>query len=414
MTTVADALLAQLARPEGEWIDVGVLRRNDERNWFETLPSYWQLDERPVLGQVFEERGPAYRPTARVRLPPWFSHLLPQGRLRGAVAEAAAVSQEREYFLLAHIGGDDLPGALRTRPIDDTLPASAPDEVDLDEHGERDLGLLKFSLAGLQLKFSVRGEGTRLTVPATGEAGNWIAKLPDHRPGFDGVPEAELAGLELARAAGINVPEARLVDIASIEGLPDWAMAGGGSALLVRRFDRTDDGGRVHFEELAQILDVSTGRDRARYDSANFETVARVTAALCGPEAVADVIDRIVLNVLLGNGDAHAKNWAYRYPDGRTPELSPAYDIVPTVLFIPGDDLGLNLAGSTAFDAVGIPAFERLADRAGWDGTLGRARAADAAERVTNAWPVLGDHLPVESVKRLTARRDGLALAKAA
>ncbi len=57
---------------------------------------------------------------------------------------------------------------------------------------------MKFSLAGAQLKFSVYGYGRGLTVPAKGQAGNYVLKFPDGRPGFSGVPEAELGSLELA------------------------------------------------------------------------------------------------------------------------------------------------------------------------------------------------------------------------
>ena len=345
-----------------------------------------------------------------MRLPGWFSHLLPEGRLREAVANAAGVHKEREFFLLERIGGDDLPGGVRVVEAD---PAGAEPTADTDEPVpavEGDLGPLKFSLAGVQLKFSVSSTDRGLTIPARGEAGDWIAKLPDQRPGHEGVPEAELAGLELARASGIQVPQARLVEVAEIDRLPEWATAAGGRALLIERFDRTPGGGRVHVEELAQVLRLPTGNPDFKYERLNFETVGRFTAALCGVDAVGLVIDRIVLNVLLGNGDAHAKNWAYCYPDGQHPVLSPAYDIVPTVLYVGNDNLGMNLARSKRFDDVDLAAFARLADKSGWDPEVGRARAADAVQRVIEAWPVLDDHLPREAVERLTRRRDSLRL----
>lgn len=414
--TVADtstqapvALLVQLQRPDGRWLDVGLLERSGETNWFQSFPEYWEADDRPILGQVFEERDRAWRPTAQVALPNWFSHLLPEGRLRHAVAEAADANEKREFFLLARIGGDDLPGALRV------LPADASGEVEpiveSAEPTEHDELVLKFSLAGVQVKFSVVREGQRgLTIPAGGTAGDWIAKLPDQRPGFEGVPEAEFAGLELARRAGINVPPAELVPVESIVGLPEWATRGGGAALLVKRFDRSTDQRRIHVEELAQVLGISTGHQRFKYKRTNFETVASVTSGLCGRDAVGEVIDRIVLNVLVGNGDAHAKNWAYLYPDGRTGELSPAYDIVPTVLYIAGDDLGLNLAGSRAFDGVTLASFDRLGERSGWDVGDARERARTATAQVVDAWPLLKDLLPSAAYVALTKRRDSLPL----
>ncbi len=173
---------------------------------------------------------------------------------------------------------------------------------------------------------------------------------------------------------------------------------------MIHRFDRRP-GGRIHVEELSQVLNRRPAR---KYKDANFETVARVTAALTAPERVAEVIDRIVVNVLVGNGDAHVKNWAYTYRDGRSPELSPAYDIVPTVLYMPDDNLGLNLNGSKSFADVDLNAFQRLADKAGWDGELGRRQARDAVDRVLEAWPVLVDNLPASAADKLTVRRHGL------
>jgi serine/threonine-protein kinase HipA len=214
------------------------------------------------------------------------------------------------------------------------VPPKAKEEEETDEDP-----LLKFSLAGAQLKFSVYGDGRGLTVPATGQAGNVILKLPDGRPGFEGVPEAELGALELARAAGIETPRARLVDLIDVVGLEDWAATTKGKALAIERFDRREGDLRVHMEELAQVLNIPTARERAKYTKANFETVAIFVGALSGVYRVADVIDRIVLNVLVGNGDAHLKNWAFLYPDGKRPDLSPLYDVLPTVLFIAEDDL---------------------------------------------------------------------------
>lgn len=407
--TTAISLEVELQRPDGTWLAVGVLGRAGETTWFETYPDYWALGDRPVLGQVLEDRGPAWRPSARVALPVWFSHLLPEGRLREAIASAAQVKKEREFHLLARIGQDDLPGAIRVRPAELDI-GDAPEPSDPAELPAKPLGPLKFSLAGVQLKFSVTERDRGLTIPATGDAGTWIAKLPDRRPGFEGVPQAELAGLRLAQAVGIEVPEARLVGVADIAGLPDWAVQGEGDALLIERFDRKGTKNRVHAEELAQVLDIPTGSDRFKYDRLNFETVARVVAALCGPQAIASVIDRIVLNVLIGNGDAHAKNWAFRYIDGKTPTLSPAYDIVPTVLYVAGENLGLNLRRSVEFADVRLDAFERLADKAGWDGAEGRRRAAEAVERVLGSWGVLGALLDADQLRRLTKHRDSLPL----
>lgn len=163
-------------------------------------------------------------------------------------------------------------------------------------------------------------------------------------------------------------------------------------------------------EELAQILDIPTAREDVKYLRANFETVASYVGALAGVESVGQVIERIVLNVLVGNGDAHLKNWAVLYPNGVTPVLSPLYDVLPTVLYIPSDDMGLKLAGSREFESVRLSSFDRLAVRTGYGVQQARERAHDAVERTLTHWDELRELLSVENYSRLTSRRDSLPI----
>ncbi len=404
------ALQALLETPDGELVEVGYLYNDNERNWFQFSDSYWGLPNRPVLGQTFEEHGRSWRPSAHVALPSWFSHLLPEGRLRTAVAAAAETDRAREFNLLARIGVDDLPGALRIGEPRALRDVKVPPELVAAEHEEGN-PLLKYSLAGTQLKFSIYRGSKGLTVPAKGQAGNVIVKLPDGRPGFSGVPEAELASLHLADASGINTPRAQLVSISEITGLEEWAEEIADAALSVDRFDRHGDR-RIHMEELAQVLNIPAAVENAKYLRANFETVATLIGGLCGPDAVGEVIARIVLNVLLGNGDAHLKNWAVLYGDGTRPSLSPIYDILPTVLYIPNDDLGLKLAGSRAFADVRIESFDAIGVRTEFGVANARMAAKEAVDRVLHNWESLNPALSAESYKKLTARLRTLGLRK--
>jgi len=412
MATATTTLLVQLQTPSGDWVDVGLLRGANETNWFESSQRYWDLPQRPILGQVFEDAGPGWKPSARVALPHWFSHLLPEGRLREAVASAAHLSAKRELSLLERLGADDLPGATRVLLTDEHGESVAPNDQSESEDGDESEPLLKFSLAGLQLKFSIHRTDRALTIPIAGQAGNGILKLPDGRPGFGGVPEAEFAAMSLAREVGIRAPRVELVDAKAVAGLGHWATEAPGLSFLVDRFDRTSDGRRVHAEELAQVINIPTARIDAKYDRANFETIATVVAALAGIEAVGEVIDRIVLNVLIGNGDAHLKNWGFTYDDGQLPRLSPVYDVLPTVLYMQGDDLGLNLNATKRFEAVVPASFERLGERAGYGAARAKHRAAEAVERIMSAWGILADLLPREQSSALTTRLRGLPLAR--
>jgi serine/threonine-protein kinase HipA len=402
-------LLIELQDPAGSWAAVGTLQRRNERSWFEFLDDYWNMARRPVLGQVFEEQGRRWQSHTNVALPRWFSHLLPEGMLRAAVAAAAGVSSNREFELLMRLGATDLPGAVRATSTQGTPDHEPRAEPDHDESGNEPL--LKFSLAGAQLKFSVYGDGRGLTVPVSGRAGNYILKFPDNRPGFENVPEREFSALELARAAGIDVPQARLVAPNTVRGLAQWAQrARPGSALAVERFDRGAGDQRVHMEEIAQVLNVPTLRGQAKYRYGNFETVAVVVESLTGTANVGAVIDRLVLNILVGNGDAHLKNWAFTYPDGRNPSLSPLYDVLPTVLFIRNDDLGMNLNGSKSFAATTVQSFGSLGRRTEFGQAQAVARAREATERVLAHWAEFTDRLDQASAHSLTERLGTLEL----
>ncbi|HEX6074775.1 MAG TPA: type II toxin-antitoxin system HipA family toxin [Micromonosporaceae bacterium] len=407
----ADSLLVQIQKPDSEWVDVGHLHSSNNRIWFKFLDSYWSLPQRPVLGQTFEEHGRAWSPSSRVALPNWFSHLLPEGRMLRAVAAHADTDPKHEFVLLKRLGISDLPGAVRVLPVDDDGTIDVPRLAELEDSRDDSDPLLKFSLAGAQLKFSVYGgTGGGLTVPAAGQAGNVILKFPDNRRGFDNVPEAELGCLELAATAGIDAARGSLVDPALVEGLEDWAAQSRGLALAVDRFDRRTNDVRVHMEEFAQVIGIATADENAKYRRANFETIAVFVEALCGTQAVAEVIDRIVLNVLVGNGDAHLKNWAIVYTDGMRPSLSPLYDVLPTVLYIPNDDLGLKLNKSRLFESVTAKSFERIGTRTAYTADQARVRARESVDRILSSWPIMSDHLTKEAFRTLSARLRRLPL----
>lgn len=165
-------------------------------------------------------------------------------------------------------------------------------------------------------------------------------------------------------------------------------------------------------EELAQILNVPAAREDLKYKRANFETVGTVIGALCGVQVVGKVIDRIVLNILVGNGDAHLKNWAVLYADGATASLSPMYDVLPTVLYIKSDNMGLKLSGSRQFESAQTRSFDRLGERSGFGVGDARKRAIEAVDRTMSHWEVLRGYLSSEKYDQLTRRHRELQLTR--
>jgi serine/threonine-protein kinase HipA len=338
---------------------IGVITRlAGDRYLFAFDEAYAADSNRPTLSLSFKGSSGGLITSVRpynVRLPPFFSNLLPEGHLREYLAARAGVKPGREFFLLAILGAD-LPGAITVTPIGD----AGADHHDESRPVHDDRSPLRFSLAGIQLKFSAVMEASGgLTIPAGGIGGSWIVKLPSAR--FEGVPENEFVMMELARQIGIPVPRLKLVPVSEIESLPRDAGKTEGRALAVERFDRKPDGGRVHMEDFAQVFGVYADD---KYEKRSYANIAEVLSAETGEEGVMDFVRRLVFSVLIGNADMHLKNWSLLYLDGRKPTLAPAYDYVSTVPYVPKDQLALGFGGSKQLDSITQDQIRRFADTA--------------------------------------------------
>lgn len=330
----------------------------------------------------------------QTRLSPFFSNLLPEGSLREYLAKRAGVNPVREFHLL-RVLGQDLPGAVVVRPADgQPLPPGAEDGS--VRRGTRKNALLRFSLAGVQLKFSAIEKATGgLTIPTNGMGGHWIVKLPSMA--HDGIGENEFSMMTLARSVGIVTPEFHLVDMEDIAGLPEDLGQLRGAAYAIRRFDRTDDGGRIHMEDFAQVFGIYPAD---KYGKASSRNIAEVLWSETGEIGAGEFVRRLVFNVLIGNGDMHVKNWSVMHPGDGSVRLSPAYDFVSTLGYIPNDQLGLKLARTKEFAEVTWDEIDRLAAKAGLPSRLVRTTASETIERFHAAWKTDAPSLPIPRAVR--------------
>jgi serine/threonine-protein kinase HipA len=372
---------------------IGILNRlAGDRHLFAFEQDYVDDPNHPTLSLSYKGQAgglvTAIRPVGR-RLPTFFSNLLPEGHLRTYSAERAGVKPEREFFLLA-VFGADVAGAVTVKPMEGRQRDEEEPRDDVDNR--RNEGVLRFSLAGVQLKFSAVMEASGgLTIPAHGVGGSWIVKLPSTQ--FAAVPENEYVMLELARAIGIQVPAIRLVRVADIQGLPPEAARMEGQALAVERFDRAAGDLRIHMEDFAQVFGLFPDD---KYGSRSCANVAAVLWAETGDTSTYEFLRRLVFSVLIGNGDMHLKNWSLLYPDGRKPVLSPAYDFVSTVPYIPDDNLALSFGGSRSLDEITLDQVRRFTDTAALPTKPAWDLVRDTVERTSEAWKALAqkDLLP--------------------
>lgn len=352
-------------------------------------PDYEADLQRPILSLCYKGAHNVLVPDkirSAGKLPPFFSNLLPEGHLRDYLCLKHGIKPHREFHLLSVLGRD-LPGAVVAEPVgrfveildDASEPASKP-------------ATLRFSLAGIQLKFSAITEATgTFTIPAKGVGGSWIVKLPSER--HQEIPETEFAMLKFAQLVGIEVPEFRLVPTNSIDGLPREFGKISSNSLAVKRFDRTASGGRIHMEDFAQVYGLYPAD---KYERAGYGHIARVMWAEAGQESYSEFLRRLVFTVCIGNGDMHLKNWSLLYRNPTRPAISPAYDFVPTIAFIEDDRLGLSLGGSKDFQSVTVEKFKKIAAQAMAPEKLTLKVVGETVERISDVWSNRRDELPLK------------------
>lgn len=424
MAAAAAVLGVHLIAPDGRVVRAGALTRDASRaTAFIPDETYLRDEQRPILSLSWHAPGDPDQTRARLAdradkiglhgfLPPWFQGLLPEGALRDLVNAEMGPGDHDAFDLILRLGAD-LPGAVLVVPDN----AEAPDSVG-PIRWERvagfkaplPQGVVKFSLAGVQLKFMANAQEDRLTAPARAGEGRLILKLATQA--YPDLPEAEYSAMRLAALLGVRTAHCRLAPTDRIEGVPREFLTGA-HALVVERFDRAADGGRVHIEDAGQILQAWGER---KYTRGNTETVLRMISRFSS-DWRGDVMEgfrRIVADVLLGNGDNHLKNWSFIFPEPGVVRLSQAYDVVPTVFFRPHDQLALRFAGAQTFEGVTLRRFRRTAEFLNLDPELVTREVARCVAVAVEAWPSIMADLPLSTERRslLQKRLDTLPLAQ--
>lgn len=318
----------------------GRLRRRRDHTEFSYLPAYVREGGRAAAVSLPLREEPYRTPGGSV--PAFFAGLLPEGVRLQAVITACRTSPDDEMSLLLAVGGDAVGWATAVpvgeRPRDPGADSGAERAggVSFGELFARSVDaprpLLDAALPGVQEKLS----DALISFPVRAGGGPAILKLSPQR--YPRLVENEAFFLDMAEACGFRVPPRRVV-----------ADRAGAPGLLVERFDRVREGGRVARlpqEDVCQM----TGRWPAdKYRPSLREVTEAVTASVSAPAAsVLELVRLTAFSYLIGNGDMHAKNISVRWlPGERIAELTPAYDLLSTAPYGLDDRLALHMDGRT-------------------------------------------------------------------
>lgn len=329
---------------------------------------------------------------------PFFEGLLPEGSVRASIANALHLSEEDGFGLLGALGADCAGAVAVLRPGVDPVPAgggrlrklttSALMQLveDLPRHP---LGVdpradgVRLSLGGVQPKLVLAGspwEG--FSQPLEGAPSTCLLK-PELGP-YEGLVVNEYFCMKVMDTAGVRAASTWLLDR---EPIP---------CLYVDRFDRVRDGVgavvRVHQEDMCQALGILPAGKYEDNGGPSVLGIVELLRSLRGPFMARDVNDfvhALLVNFLLGNSDAHGKNFALLHEPDSSVRLAPAYDVVSTAVY---PDLTTRMAmaigGTTDPAEIGMDAWIALADECGFGGGMASLvkRRTAAVLRAIEAW----------------------------
>ncbi len=339
-------------------------------------------------------------------LPPFFANLLPEGRLRAHLVDLAGIAPDDSLALLAYCG-EDLPGdvaALGERLDERAMGRLLTQGRDSYEFTSGQLPLPDaVSISGVQPKVAlVQDPGGRYVMRSKTDGGrHFIGKLP--ASDYAAMPEVEFSAMALAKAAGVNVCECSLMPLTAIASqLPFALREDDRNFLLVHRFDRDAPtaNGRLHVEDLAQAMLVQPG---LKCTGGSYAAIGVVLERSADPLADRlELLRRIKVNELLGNYDAHLKNFSLLYDArARTFRLSPAYDIVAHSVYMNGSGNALALVPGLKRRTLGPAVVRALANAWRMPENLLTRAVTEVVDAAMTQWPALLESLPLTPAQRV-------------
>lgn len=334
----------------------------------------------------------------------FFGGILPEGEKREIVARNLGISAKNDVAMLEEIGGE-CAGAVTFTPSGDSLPTQSGKYRPLTEHDLAEIlrklprrpllageEHVRLSLAGAQDKLAVHITEDQISLPLDGAPSTHILKPTIGH--FEAIVVNEWLCMKLAKAIGLRVPS---VEMQSAEGI-DY--------LLVERYDRFTAEPlvleRLHQEDFCQALGIASEHKYQNEGGPSLQQCFQLlrSAASVPAMEIVRLLDASIYNFLVGNYDAHGKNFSLLYhgrtSQTRTTSLAPLYDLVCTAYYPDlSHKMAMKIGGEYEADKIYPRHFERLAEEAGLSKPMVQRRVPSMAENIQSKLPEVTPEHPV-------------------
>jgi serine/threonine-protein kinase HipA len=378
----------------------GLLERVDGAGLRFTYDPGWRADVQTPISLSLPLREEPYQDS---ECRPFFKGLLPEGEFLRSIARTFHISAENPFTVLQEIGGECAGAVSLVAPGGAPPFSSAPDPEWLTEAqlasllaelparpllaGPDDDEGVRLSLAGTRDKLPVLLVDDRVGITRGRPPSTHIVKVPPAE--IDGFVANEAYCMALAREVGLTVATATPIRAGELE------------ALLVERYDRVRSGTRVrriHQEDLCQ----ASGRPpEMKYESEGGPGVAECARLIsehgAGPGAsLLRFLDALLFNLLIGNADAHSKNYSLLLEGSGAPRLAPLYDLLSTRAYGRrfGRKMGMKYGSEYRPERIRGRHLDRLGDDLGIAPRRVRRHAIEIGERAVQVREAARESLP--------------------
>ena len=403
----------------GNMIPAGTISGNDPKDaCFQYLPAYLTDAAAAPISIRLPLREEPY---AAVQTAAFFEGLLPEGFTRRSAAQWMHVD-ESDYLSLLHGLGRECLGAICVTEESETVHASYGQVTEGQIRELAAEGAVKSAEIVTKSHLSLAGASGKIGLYYAGNQKKWylpegtapsthIVKQSHVR--LDHIVTNEQLALLTAARLGIPVPDSFILNTGNGEDRE--------VLFATERYDRVfqenaekicelPKPSRLHQEDFAQAMGIPASqkyeREGAGYMNGMFDLLRRYSSDPITDQA--RLWDILVFDFLIGNTDAHVKNFSLLYsPDLKSVRLAPAYDIISTAVYEQSTrDMAFCIGGEFSMDAMDEGTFLKAAKETGLGTQMAMRRFDSLRNRFTDALESSAEELAAGGYQRAYALKE--------